>query len=68
MDRKPWTRRHYLYGMFAGICLGALLATVFFSITQDQMYVLLIPLGFVIGIGIGAVRTLIERSAQRDNS
>jgi hypothetical protein len=67
MEREPWTRRHFLYGMFTGTCLGAILATAFYTLTQDQIYVMLIPLGFAIGIGIGAVRTLIDNSRNAKN-
>jgi hypothetical protein len=67
MEREPWTRRHFLYGMFTGTCLGAIFATVFYTFTEDQIYVMLIPLGFLIGFGIGAVRTLIDSGGDAEN-
>ena len=67
MDREPWTRRHFLYGMFAGTCLGAILATAMFTLTEDQIYIMLIPLGFALGLGIGAARTLLDQNRNAKN-
>lgn len=53
--------------MFTGTCLGAIFATVFYTFTEDQIYVMLIPLGFLIGFGIGAVRTLIDSGGDAEN-
>jgi hypothetical protein len=60
MERRPWNRRHFLYGMFAGTCVGTVLATVLFTLTTEQMYIILIPVGFLSGMGIGAARCLME--------
>ncbi|HUV24529.1 MAG TPA: hypothetical protein VMW26_03775 [Methanomassiliicoccales archaeon] len=68
MERKSWNRRHFLYGMFSGTCLGVVLATALFTVTQDQVYVMLIPLGFAIGIGVGAARSLIDNGRTKDNN
>lgn len=61
MERKPWEQRHFLYGMFAGTCIGAVLAVTFYWITADQMFLMLISLGFALGLGVGAARSILER-------
>jgi len=67
MDRKPWNRRHFLYGISAGTCIGVILATALYTSTADQMYIILIPIGFIIGSGLGATRCLMDGRRRFDD-
>lgn len=46
--------------MFAGICFGAILATALYTFTIHEIYIILIPIGLLVGVGIGATRCPME--------
>jgi thiol:disulfide interchange protein len=46
--------------MFAGTCIGAFLAVVLYSTTADRKFLTLILMGFILGLGVGAARIILE--------
>ena len=52
-------------GMFAGTCLGVILAVLLFTLTEDALYILLIPAGFLIGVGLCTVRCMVQGNRER---